>query len=1031
MFRNRTSGICRHAVYENIFERLIVPYAIVALFIAPLFIWLAYDTNIPESYLTIAASFAFLLPIYILLCAFIKVLNRRLIIFLYAHLFGTTLYAYIQLYSSGFDGDEFVMFFAYYALCIILIQRLYAVIIYNGMILALLVHGSQSSGELFPDQEFVYALFTVFSLVSIIVCHSKRTLTDSVDKYVNYLREIINNPGWGYFLFECKVDRITVIDYNQKAVCELGVENPTDVKMGERFTSFLTREEKVEIYRLKTGKSYRKNIQYYRHNELQHIEIEVILINYRKETYWLARIGNVTDEIKKREQLEVNERKYRNLYNQNKAGVFTLDKKSTIINGNTAFWEMFEGTVNVGENLFSGDQLKEWSFIQELLESKENIQSYQTQVTLHNGNEKIFIFNWYFDQQTQNIEGSVIDSTNIQRTSQALKQSEKKYRSIFEESYDAILVLDKDVIVDVNRRAVQLFGISEEELLNEPLFKLSIDTSDRNRKRYDDHFEKLANLRSTKFDWLFNSNGYVVEAEVSLVEIILEEKLFYQCVIHDRTDLNKNLREVERNQRNLERILESNPEGILIASGPEVMYMNPEMKRLMGDSLQLQDLFVEDDQKRFQDLYDAQNKSKTQQNTSLELMSKDGELLLVDVTMVPTIYEDVESTLIIIKDISVQNVLAKQQLRAEIAEETNKKLADEIVDRIHAEKQLQDQFLRTRAILDSSSNTFLLTLTKDMLISTYNTHFHWYCKRIFQISVEEKNHFYDLFSEMLSDVQIRLFRRMFTYILKGGSRQMEVQIGDKELDIWMEIFMSPIFDTEGVISEISIVAHDISEKKKTSIEIEESLKEKEVLLKEIHHRVKNNLQVISSILNLQSSFITDENTLGILQESRNRIRSMAIIHENLYRTEDFSSVNFAEYLKNLTANLVATYRIHDQVLLHSDLENIDLVLDQAIPCGLLVNELITNALKYAWDEGETGSIVVELKQEGKYVHLMIADDGRGLPMAYEDMNSDTLGLQLVATLTEQLDGEVKVEVKKGTKYLIKFENIKPLVHVKD
>ena len=204
-----------------------------------------------------------------------------------------------------------------------------------------------------------------------------------------------------------------------------------------------------------------------------------------------------------------------------------------------------------------------------------------------------------------------------------------------------------------------------------------------------------------------------------------------------------------------------------------------------------------------------------------------------------------------------------------------------------------------------------------------------------------------------------------------------------------------------------------------------------MLLKEIHHRVKNNLQVISSILNLQSSFVKDENTLGILQESRNRIRSMAIIHENLYRTEDFSSINFADYLQNLTVNLIATYRIHDQVILNSDLDNIDLILDQAIPCGLLVNELITNSLKYAWRSGEKGTITMELKEEKGFVQLFIGDNGVGLPAKFEDMNSDTLGLQLVVTLVEQLDGELAVDSDNGTKYLIKFENIKSTQNVQN
>ena len=861
--------------------------------------------------------------------------------------------------------------------------------------------------------------------------YSRKQVYDSHDDYMSYLRQIMNNPGWGYILMEWQDDELKVLDFNQEAAREFNIPKATHSKVGEHFASLIDKEDKEKIRELKIARSFRKVVQFYRLNELQFVEFNIRLLSYQKDTFLLARVNNVTQDIRKREELEANERKYRSLYNRNKAGVFTIDQQSTVLNGNAAFLEMFEDTMKVGDKLFPRSIQEEWKFILDVLETKESIQSYQTQFALKNGVQKIFVFSWFFDQKTQNIEGSVIDLTNIQRASQALKQSEEKYRSIYEESYDAIILLDGDTIVDVNRRAIQLFGLTENELKKKTLFSLSIDTGKESQFIFKEQFEKLANLRSTKFEWLFNSNGRVVESEVSLVEIILEDKMFHQCVIHDRTDLNKNMREIERNQRNLEQILESNPEGILIARENSILYTNPEMKNLMGDSVELKDLFKDEHQEQFQRLYEEQSKSSARRNTTLELINKDGEHVLVDVTMVPTIYEEAESTLVIVKDISVQNTLANEKMRAELAEESNKKLADEIVERIKTEKQLQDLFLRTKAILDSSSNTFLLTLTNNKLISTYNRHFLEYFQRQFDIHVEENTHFDELITSIIRPSELRLFNRLFRYVLNGDSRQIEVQLNRANGEVWLEIFMSPIFDTEGIVSEISIVAHDISEKKKSSMEIEESLREKEVLLKEIHHRVKNNLQVISSILNLQSSFVKDKNTLGILQESRNRIRSMAIIHENLYRTEDFSSVNFAEYLQNLTANLIATYRVSDHVELKSDLQAINLTLDQAIPCGLLVNELITNSLKYAWEEGNAGRIDLQLKEIDRTVYLETGDDGRGLPRPFEDMNTDTLGLQLVATLVEQLDGEIKVEVKNGTKYLIKFENIKPLTHAKN
>jgi two-component sensor histidine kinase len=486
------------------------------------------------------------------------------------------------------------------------------------------------------------------------------------------------------------------------------------------------------------------------------------------------------------------------------------------------------------------------------------------------------------------------------------------------------------------------------------------------------------------------------------------------------------MRSIEQNRKNLENILENNPEGILIVHNSEILYRNTEINRVLGEHIEIGSLFTGDGQRFFNRCLELHKTSGNYQNIQLDMIDKNGELLQVDVSLVSTNFEEKDATLIIIKDISVQNTLAKEKLRAELAEETNKHLENEIQERIKAERLVQEQFLRTKAILDSSSNTFLLTLTLGARISSFNTHFENYIYQLNKLKIKEGEPFSEFFKDIFTPVQMRFFRMSFRKIRAGNSLQYEVLINVDDRSSWLEIFMNPIFDTRGNVAEISLVAHDISEKKKTSDEIVASLKEKEVMLKEIHHRVKNNLQIISSILNLQSSFVHDENTLEILQESRNRIRSMAIIHENLYRTEDFSSINFADYLYNLVTNLIASYRIQQVIHLESDIDEIDLVLDQAIPCGLLVNELITNSLKYAWPEKQEGTIRIELKQEGSRVKLMIADDGQGLPNSFDDMSSDTLGLQLVATLVEQLDGELNVNVNEGTEYLIKFDNLKTL-----
>ena len=236
------------------------------------------------------------------------------------------------------------------------------------------------------------------------------------------------------------------------------------------------------------------------------------------------------------------------------------------------------------------------------------------------------------------------------------------------------------------------------------------------------------------------------------------------------------------------------------------------------------------------------------------------------------------------------------------------------------------------------------------------------------------------------------------------------------------MFLSPIFNLDGTVSEVSGMAHDITEKKIAETELKSSLKEKEVLLKEVHHRVKNNLQVISSILNLQSSYVQDEKTLTILKESQNRIKSMAFIHESLYQTNDFSQINFSEYVVNLSKNLVHSYLVNQELIeLKLDINNVSLNLDLSIPCGLIINELVSNALKYAFGEGKKGYILIQLFVKDEFVYLSISDNGKGFPKEIDYRNTDSLGLQLVTTLAEQINAEITLNNTKGTTFNIKFK----------
>ncbi|WP_424358372.1 PAS domain S-box protein [Methanocella sp. MCL-LM] len=213
---------------------------------------------------------------------------------------------------------------------------------------------------------------------------------------------------------------------------------------------------------------------------------------------------------------------------------------------------------------------------------------------------------------------------------------------------------------------------------------------------------------------------------------------------------------------------------------------------------------------------------------------------------------------------------------------------------------------------------------------------------------------------------------------------------------------------------------EIAERKKVQQQIMASLTEKEILLKEIHHRVKNNLQIISSLLNLQSTSLNKESAAAF-RESQNRIKSMALIHEKLYQSRDIAHIDFGEYAGSLTAYLARSYTSNPGVNISIDIRDISLGIDQAIPCGLIINELVSNSLKYAFKDGRSGEIKVNLTIEaGKYV-LVVSDDGAGLPEGFDFRDSPSLGLQLVNTLVEQIEGTINMDSERGTKFTITFE----------
>lgn len=578
---------------------------------------------------------------------------------------------------------------------------------------------------------------------------------------------------------------------------------------------------------------------------------------------------------------------------------------------------------------------------------------------------------------------SLFDEPQAAKPAQA--ESEALLHGLFEYAPAAIIVVDSQgYIARLNAQAETMFGYSRAELLGQPLELLLPERFRKQHVAYRLGYMIEARLRPMGAGLeLFGrrKDGTELAVDIMLSPLESSEEAIVIAVIRDVT-------ERKRSQEKFQGLLESAPDAMVIVNQDgQIVLVNAQTEELFGykrDQLLGQSVeMLLPEQFRLSHIKHRQNYFMAPQTRSmgrgLELygLRQDGETFPIEVSLSTLETEDG-----LLVSSAIRDITKRKQIEAEQAQ---------------------------LAAIVESSDVAIIGKNLDGIITSWNRG----AERIYGYTVDEVKG--QSVSLLVPPNQPDETPQIMQKIRQGEvTEQYEtVRIRKDGSSIHVALAVSPIKDTNGHIVGASVIARDISERKQAETQLRASLKEKEALLKEIHHRVKNNLQIISSLLKLQASYIQDTETQALFQESQHRIRAMALVHETLYLSQDLAQIDFARYVRQLTHYLLSVYGGQSpDIEIQLDLKETLLDLDRAIACGLIIGELVSNALKYAFPppDGQTGIIHVELWPVNEsQIRLTIRDNGVGFPAHLDFRQTETLGLQLVnALVTDELDGIIEL-----------------------